>query len=616
MKRLILLSSSLLTLCLAQAQVNDHFGAGQVNGVVVTSSSQSNGSSAVATINGQGMQEHLFDASRFLSQSTLGANHELISEVAAIGPEAWIDLQYAMPTMSYRDTTQMIWDYFVDLYIDQWGESEIIGNGTIFPVSVYWRQAWWNNTMKGEDQLRQRIALALSEILVVSEKSQLDLVAMGLADYYDVLYKNAFGNYRDILEEVTFHPAMGFYLSHLNNEKTDAVNNIHPDENYAREVMQLFTIGLYELNQDGSIQVDADNEPIPTYDNDDIQEYAKVFTGLGPAEYWSHWEDLSSISVFWDSPYNTVPSINMYMPMVMFQQWHEPGEKYLLNGQVVPAGQTGNEDIQDVIDNLFNHPNVGPFIGKQLIQRLVKSNPSPEYVERVAQAFNDNGDGVRGDMKAVIKAILLDDEARDCSWIDLPSSGKMREPIVRYTQFMRAFDANNQTNRPWNSAYYFEQIVNQHVLASPSVFNFFLPSYSPHGEIFDQGLVAPEFQLLTSATSVNYVNLVFAWLLGGFYMEVSTIPSLDVPGYPEGDIANVPIEDFVLIDITDELALVNQPEVLTERLNLIFLGGTMSDETKATIAETISTLAFFDEEAAVKSGIFLTLISPDYVIQK
>lgn len=595
---------------------DDHFGAGRDEGITVSSSSQSNGSSHQNTINGLGLNAHLKDASRFLGQATLGADFELIEEVAALGEADWIDQQFATPPVSFRDSAQMIWDHFVDLYIEDYGSENIIGNPAIFPTTVYYRMAWWHNTMNGEDQLRQRVALALSEIFVVSEKSDLQLNGLGLADYYDVLYRNAFGNFRDLLEEVTYHPAMGFYLTHINNERTDTVNNIFPDENYAREVMQLFTIGLYELNQDGSQMLDENQNPIATYDNNDIQEFAKVFTGLGPSEYWNHWEDLSFIPVQWNNPNNTVPSINLFQPMVMFEEWHEPGEKLLLNDITIPAGQTGEEDISDALDNLFNHPNVGPFIGRQLIQRLVKSNPTPEYISRVAAAFNDNGDGIRGDMKAVIKAILLDPEARECDWIDEIDSGKLREPLIRYAQFMRAFNASNETERLWNVAFLLEFAVMQHPLAAPSVFNFYLPDHQPNGPIIDAGLVAPEFQILTSATSLNYINLIYGVLLTDVYMDVATESSAFAMGFPEFDPNLLPLEDRVALDLSDELLLSDNIDALVERLDILLTGGVMSQESKETIADAAFLINLVDDELAVKTAILLTLISPDYVIQK
>jgi uncharacterized protein (DUF1800 family) len=595
---------------------SDYFGAGRINGVQVSSSSQAQNTNHQSTINGAGMDAHLKDASRFLGQATMGYDYDDIQSASESGFDTWIDNQVALPLMSFKDTTEMVWNHFMQAYFDTWGEDEVVNSGGVFPLSIYYRMGWWNNTMKGDDQLRQRMAFALSEIFVISEKSQLELSALGLADYYDKLYQNAFGNFRDLLEAVTLHPSMGFYLSHLNNERSNPDENIRPDENYAREVMQLFTIGLFELNQDGSLVIDANGNPIPTYDNSDIGEFAKVFTGLGPAEYYWHFEDFSFVPVQWGDPNNTVPTINMVLPMQMFEEWHEPGEKFLLNDQVIPAGQTGLEDISDALDNLFNHPNVGPFIGKQLIQRLVKSNPTPAYIERISEVFADNGNGVRGDMRAVVKAILLDPEARDCEWIAFDASGKMREPMVRYTQTMRAFNAHNESEKLWNIAALFEFACKQHVLSSPSVFNFFLPSHAPHGPIFDAGLVAPEFEILTSASAMNYINMVYFWFLADYYMEVTTLPSQVAIGFPESNIEMLDPDDLVSLDLTEELALAGQMSDLLDRLDILLTGGNLSDESKQVIAETANTLALFDQTIAVKSAIFLTLISPDYVIQK
>ena len=615
MRRSTFLFLALLPSLVFAQQADDHFGAGRVNGVVVSTSSQSNGSSGQATINGFGLDQHLKDASRLLGQATMGYDYDDIEALAGMNEADWIDAQMAMPLVSFKDTTEMIWDHFVQEYIDQWGEDQIVGE-PIFPMSFYFRMAWWNNTMKADDQLRQKMAYALSQIFVISEKSQLELAAMGMGDYYDVLYRNAFGNFRDLLEEVTYHPTMGFYLTYLNNNKANPAENIRPDENYAREVMQLFTIGLYELNPDGTLIFDANNEPIATYDNDDIAEFAKVFTGLGPAEYWWMWEDFSDVPVEWGNPNNTIPTINATLPMQMFEEWHEPGEKFLLNGTVIPAGQTGDEDIADALDNLFNHPNTGPFICKQLIQRFIKSNPTPEYVERVANVFADNGEGVRGDLAAVVKAILLDPEARDCEWLADDASGKLREPMVRYTQIMRAFNAQNESGKLWNAAATFEFACKQHVLSSPSVFNFYLPAHAPVGPIFNQGLVAPEFEILTSATAMNYINLVYLWFLTDNYMDISTKASTTNPGFPEANPFLFDPDDKAELDLATELALSDDLPALLDRLDILLTGGLLSEEMKQTIVENCEILTLFDAEIAVKSAIFLTLISPDYVIQK
>ena len=209
-------------------------------------------------------------------------------------------------------------------------------------------------------------------------------------------------------------------MSSINNEPTNEAENIHPDENYAREIMQLFTIGLYELNQDGTLILDEDEVPIVTYDNNDIAEFSRVFTGLGPAGYWNPWIDYSEEDVIWGVWYNTVPFIDATQSMVMFEDYHEEGVKHLLNGAETPTGASGEEDIDIALDNLFYHQNIAPFVSKHLIMRLVKSNPTPAYVGRVAAVFENNGEGVKGDLRAVVKAILLDDEARNCEWISIP----------------------------------------------------------------------------------------------------------------------------------------------------------------------------------------------------
>lgn len=616
MKQLSLIALAVVWSFSTSAQVyNDYIGAGHDSGVTVTTSSSEGSSSGENTVNGFGMDQHLRDAARFLGQSTTGVNYEEVELVANLGIENWIDQQMAMDYMSYEDTTWMIWDHYVDAYIDQWGAGLIEDNDNVLPYSLYWRMAFWNNHMKGEDHLRQKVALALSELLVISEESDLQTSAPAIGNYYDVLYQNAFGNYRDIMHEVTWHPAMGYYLSHLNNERSNEELNIHPDENYAREIMQLFSIGLYDLGLDGTVLEDGDGVPIPTYDNNDIKEFAKVFTGFAPGQYWWPWEDLSSTPVFWDNPANTFPTVNGWLPMQMFEAWHEPGEKYLLNGQVVPDGQTGAEDVSDAIDNLFNHPNVGPFVGTALIKRLVKSNPTPAYVQRVAEVFNNNGEGIRGDLGAVVKAILMDSEARDCQWIDDVASGKMREPMIRYIQLLKAFDASNESGKMWSVGYFAGEGMGQHPVASPTVFNFFMPDYAPPGDIQDAELVAPEFELMNSANSVNYINLIFDMLLGNIYMDVTTEPSSFEIGTPGFDESFLVTENAVGLDFSDELGLSSDIFQLLDRLDLLLAGGTMTGETKTTIAEVANQFAF-DDELKTKVAIYMVMLSPDYIIQK
>ena len=555
------------------AQVyNDYIGAGHVEGIVVSSSSNDGQTHATNTINGSGLQIDEYGAARFLGYASLGADIETIEAVAEQGISDWLDDQFAMPPLTnFTDTTWMIWEHFWPQYVDLYGYEFIANHGdAVIPYWFYWKMAWWNNILKSDDHVRQRTAQALSQIFVISEKSNLQLSGPGMANYYDLLYKNAFGNFRDLLYDISMHPMMGFYLSHINNPKSDAANNIHPDENYAREVMQLFSIGLFELNKDGTRKTDIQGNFIPTYDNDDIKEFAKIFTGLAPAGYYWPWEDYSWLPTEWGSEYNASPaSVVTWEPMIAFDNWHEPGEKYLLNGQVVPAGQTTLEDINDAVDNLFNHANVGPFIGKLLIQRLVKSNPTPAYVSRVADKFDNNGNGVRGDMQAVIRAILTDAEALDCSWLNDEQSGKLREPLLRYTQALRAFNASNQSGRLWNWGYLFDEAVSQGILASPSVFNFYLPEFQPNGPIADQDLFAPEFQIHTSATSINYINLAYDWFINDYYGEIATHAGYSSHNSPSFETQDLDPVDYLYLDLDDEYDIAYDAPVLVERLNLI-----------------------------------------------
>ena len=462
------------------------------------------------------------------------------------------------------------------------------------PYVYHWHFAWWQYVMTSPDVLRARVGLALSEIFVVSELPELRDEPMGLANYYDLLLDHSFGNFRDLIGAVTFHPSMGIYLTHINNPKSDTALNRFPDENYAREVMQLFTIGLYELNIDGSIQLDSLGVPVPTYDNDDIAEFAKIYTGLT-------WGDAFAFGL------NPNSELSYTVPMKMYNSWHEPGEKHLLNGMTIPDRNPvdGMADVNDALDNLFNHANVGPFIGRLLIQRLVTSNPSPAYIQRVAESFNNNGQGVRGDMKAVIKAVLLDPEARDCGTAG-PHQGMLREPITRYTHVMRAFNAFSDKGVYRNDMDDFWSDMFQRPLASPSVFNFFQPDYTPIGPIDSAGLVAPEFQITNSVSIAGYGNQLYEWVIDDDnIMEYRDIFS--------GEYNN---DKYVSLDLTDEMALEEESEVdqLLERLNLILVHGQMSSATRETIKEVLVQVPEADWEYRVRFAIYLVLLSPDYLI--
>lgn len=593
MKRISFLPLLFIPL-LSFAQIyTDYLGAGHNEGVIVSSSSQE--ADDDLTINGAGHGKDLAGASRFMTHAALGASLDDLIYVDSIGFEAWIDEQLAMPATSYEGTLESIDALFYDYYVTLGLDPEL------YEVTAeQFRYSWSHIAQTAPDLLRHRIALALSEILVISSDSDLFQRGYGLASYYDVLSTNAFGNYKDLLYDVTLHPTMGFYLSHYNNPRANPTNNTQPDENYAREIMQLFTIGLYELNPDGSRKMDVDGAYIPTYDNDDIKELAKVFTGLGMGD----WEEDIPNDPFFGAPFFLTDATE---PMSMYQFFHEPEEKLILGEHIIPAGQAGLDDIEMAIDILFNHPNVAPFISNLLIKRLVKSNPTPAYVERVAMVFEDNGNGERGDLAAVVKAILLDEEARACSWIDHPSNGKLKEPVQRYTQFIRGLRAETSSEWFWNRGFAFEYLTDQFPMHSPTVFNFFLPDYQPNSEIADANLTAPEFQIFNSSTSAGYFNWVYYMTLLDYYNEV--------PEVLDADPLNVLEEHQAYLVIPDLEDINTDPDAIVDYLDMVLAQGNMSQETRDVIAASCEPLGDFPE-FLLKMAFYLTLISPDFAVMK
>ena len=391
------------------------------------------------------------DAFRLLEQTTFGPQMDDVKAVAAMGPEGWINQQMALPGTQLRPT-------LLNSRYDRWSE---------------YVNSWWRNAIQADDQLRQRVAFALSEILVVSASDGLGDEQEGITNYYDILVRNAFGNYRDLLEEITLNPIMGDYLSMKGNQKPDPDKNIRPDENYARELLQLFSIGLSQLNPDGSEKRDADGVPLPTYDQAHVEAFAHVFTG---------WHFANAEDFRW--PKNK----DFINPMVAWPEYHDMGEKKLIMGKVLPAGRTAEQDLKDALDTIFHHPNVGPFISKQLIQRLVTSNPSPGYVRDVAAVFDKNISGERGNLASTVKAILMHSEARSGHLENPNTFGKTKEPLLRMTQLWRAFEPD-YIHRDFNYAWATKELQ-QAPLRSPTVFNFFRPEFSQPGAIADNGLDA------------------------------------------------------------------------------------------------------------------------------
>ncbi len=511
------------------------------------------------------------EAFQFLNQATFGATSAETQRVVSIGFESWIDQELAKPA-----SLQL--PHMLNVPPPQF----------LFQLQPDRVDVWFRNAVNGSDQLRQRVAFALSEVMVVSQLGALANYPYALADYYDVLAQNAFGNYRDLMEEVTLHVAMGIYLSMLGNEKPNPQLNIRPDENYARELMQLFTIGLVQLNLDGTQVLDAQNQPIPTYDQAVIEGFAHVFTG------W-HFAGAPSFEQAGPTPFNRT------VPMQLYPDFHDTGAKLLLNGVTLPAGQSGEQDLADALDNVFNHPNVGPFVAIRLIQRLVTSNPSPSYVARVASVFNDNGQGVRGDLSAVVKAILLDEEARP----ELPMEldGKIKEPLLRLTQLWRAYDGQSASGR-----YQLLQgippfiFLGQGPLQSPSVFNFFSPFYAPPGEIRDSNLLAPELEIATEYQNTLITNYMFYQTF-----SANSIAAQD-PAFSEDD---------VYIDIAAELAIADDAEALIDAVADKLLAGTISQTLRDEIAGMLALVAGPDTgPLRVAETIYLIATSPEYAYQR
>ncbi len=593
MKNILTFLSFLFLPFLLQAQIyNDYIGTGHNDGVIVSSSSGDTDNDQ--TVNGAGHGRDLAGASRFMSQATLGATLEDLLEVDDMGYEAWLENQFNLPATSYVETMEPMDSFIYEVYLQIGGDPD-----EYYASAQHFRLAWSHISQTAPDVLRHRIALALSEIFVISTDSDLFQRGYGVGSYYDVLSENAFGNYKDLLMDISLHPTMGFYLSHFNNPRSNPIANVHPDENYAREIMQLFSIGLYELNNDGSRQLDANGDYIPTYDNDDIKELAKVFTGLGMTDWYL--EDIPDAPFFGAPFYFIDPTI----PMSMFEPFHEPGVKTILGDFTIPAGQTGMEDIEMAVDHLFNHQNVGPFISDLLIKRLVKSNPTPEYIDRVASVFN-NSNGVRGDLKAVVKAILLDEEARDCDWINHWSNGRLKEPIQRYTQYVKGLRAEAAAPWFWHQGFVFEVLTDQFAMSAPTVFNFFSPTYQANGDFANENLVGPEFQIFNSSTAIGYFNYLYYMTVIDFNNEVPE-ESLNAVGL---------LEDFKAeLVIPDLQALNTNPEAIVDYLDMVLVHGNMSDETRQAIIDSCEPLQDFPEYL-LKMALYLTMVSPDFNIMK
>jgi uncharacterized protein (DUF1800 family) len=525
------------------------------------------------------------EAAAFLNQVSFGANDAELAKTRQYGYSAILEDQFFMPSHRTHEG-----------YINTLSASNLADEHV---MHTFWREA-----AIGQDQLKRRVAYALSQIFVISlQDANLQNFRRGVASYMDMLTRNAFGNYRQLLQDVTLHPMMGLYLSHLRNRKEDPALNRVPDQNYAREVMQLFSIGLHQLNPDGTLMLGGGGQPIETYGPNDIVGLSRVFTGFS-------WAGCPSTSTNCFNGNGTQSPNREVMPMQSFPQFHSTSEKSFL-GTTIPANSTPDPvgDLNRALDVITLHPNVGPFFGRQLIQRLVTSNPSPAYVGRVAQAFNTGryqsgayivGTGQRGDLRATVAAILLDSEARTVTTSD---PGKTREPILRLAQWMRAFNARSAsgsflvgtTDDPATS-------LGQSPMRSPTVFNFYRPGYvPPNTAIATAGLVAPELQIVNEVAVVGYSNFMRSIVQNG----VGSNSPRDVQP-----------------DYTAEMALAHDANLLVDRVNLLLTAGSMSAATRSLIVTAVNSIPYPGANQATarqnraRLAVLFVLSSPDYLVQK
>ncbi len=558
-------------------------GGSSVPPVPPTSGGGSGGGGGAPPVEPSSKIDSELEASRFLARATFGGTKSEIASLNGRDAADWLASEFSKSASLTMP----------DLLAQPRDENGRLQNQRI-------NELYWDHLVTANDQVRQRMAFALSQILVYSDAADSDQPTRGY--YQDILIRNALGNYRDLLEEVTYSPAMGQWLTYLANRKGDPNKGRMPDENYAREILQLFSIGLIELNMDGTPKLDAQGQQVETYTNDDIEGLARVFTGLS----WTGGD-------FWKEPQDG--GIN---PMEMYPEQHSELEKSFL-GTTIPAGTSGTESIDRALDTIFEHPNVAPFLSRQLIQRFTQSDPSPDYVGRVANAFETGrytaaggrtfGTGQRGDLQATLAAVLLDDS----TFLDATSgatiaSGKVREPILRFTHWARAFnvsgvDAGNERRlRDTRSS---ESALGQQAFRSPSVFNFYRPGYiAPGTNAGERDITVPEFQIVNESSSVGYLNF-----MTDFAFDRASQRDRDIDTYTP--------------DYSDELALVGDPTALVDHLDSLLTGGRMAAAEKADIVDIISTVEIrtnnaentaADQEDMVQTAVALVLNSPSYAV--
>ena len=499
-----------------------------------------------------------YQAVRFLHRASFGPRLDDIEALTIKGYSAWIEEQLQMPASFMLPLTRQRNE-------PRWLEHV---------------NSWFKLSVNAPDQLRQRVAYALSQFFVVSGEGELGGQPAALANYYDILIAHSFGNFRDLIEQVTLSPVMGNYLSMKGNQKPDPESNIRPDENYARELLQLFSIGLVQLNIDGSVITDSDGVPLPTYNQEIVENFAHVFTGWN----FNNVDD-------WNYPKNE----DWFSPMQAYDEHHDKGTKTLLRGRTLPPGQSAEKDLQDALNNIFNHPNVGPFFSRHLITQLVTSNPTPEYIERVATVFNSDSNGLRGNIAAVVSAILLDQEALNGFTNNPQFFGKLREPIVRLVALWRAFEGNPD-NAQFDYSWIAERL-SQAPLQSPSVFNFYSPDFSQPGTIRQRGMSSPEFQIHNESSMISITSALLAHTIWR-----NTISDSD-PAFAPVDISPIMLRDG---DVNAQLSY----------LSKLTLHSPASDSLQRQARYLLEERSQATSEIRAEDLLFLFVSSPEAAVQR
>lgn len=539
-------------------------------------------------------------AARFLLHAQFSASEEEIAAVKTKGYAPWLDEQLALPN------SQSGWDWLVSK-----GYSVIDTNEYFFATGVNNYMVWYQ-LIKSPDAVRRRWAWALSEVFVVSWRGIKDVMnwdAFGMAEYWDILCRQGLGTYRELLEALTLNPAMGCFLSTRGNLKEDSVSGRLPDENYAREVLQLFSIGLYELNLDGTVKRNAAGQPIETYTSDDVSNLARVFTGYN--------QDYSRPTFLNPKPPNQrINHVESARGRMAFESRNHSLLEKRFMGVTIPANTQGPESLRIALDALANHPTTAPFLCRQFIQRMVTSNPSPAYVQRVAQVFNNNGKGIRGDLAAVLRAILLDDEALNTSNLASATFGKLRSPVLRIAQWGRTFKARSIYGtwkmRLWEGNP--SRDASQYPLNPPSVFSYYRPGYVPPSTAMAAaGSTAPEFQIVNESTVSAWPNLLMSFAHKGFYVSAPNQP---------GSGNNATDGQDIVPDYAAEKALVLDSQALVNRLNLLLCAGQLSPATVQLIvsglqADRIRAESSDDFKAIhVARALMFVMCSAEYLAQR